>query len=129
MASSGELAAGTTTYYSTIATAGTAETVTFPDRFGYVTVTNLMTVPLFVRADGQAAVADAADVYVVPPGDSRIIANGRGLWYQSSRVLAEGTDNDYFQSREGQLANPGTSVSVIIATGGTAGAYIVEAAG
>lgn len=107
-----------------------AADVTFPDRYGYVSVTNLGTAPIWARADGTPAVVEDAGAYVIPPGDSRMLANGLGLWYQSSRVLAEGSDNVDFQSRAGQEANPGTSVSIIGSTASTSGAgYVVEAAG
>lgn len=104
--------------------------VAFPDRYGYVSVTNLGTAPIWARADGTAAVVEDAGCYVIPPGDSRILSNGLGLWYPSSRVLAQGSDNVDFQSRAGLTENPGTSVSIIGASASESGAgYVVEAAG
>lgn len=143
MASSGTLAAGTTSYGSTITTGGTAETVTFTDRYGYITVTNLGTTAIYVRTDGTAAGVSASSSYVVGPGASVLFANAQPIWYQSSRVLPKGVHQvgggntatsatspgtvTPMESLAGQMANPGTVVSVICATAG--GAYSVEAAG
>ena len=92
MASSGSLAAGTTSYSSTL-TAGTADLVEFLDRYAYLAVTNLSAdALLYVRTDGQAA-SDATGrptATLVPPGDTRLFANAMGIWYPSSRVIPQG---------------------------------------
>ena len=146
-ASSGAQPSGTTSYSSTIAAANTAETATFPDRYGYVTVTNLSaTAPLYVRTDGQAA-AIGAGSYVVAPGQSLVVANGLGTWFQSQRVIPNAVMVNAngpvsianpsnpsqpatavpMEAAEGGAANPGTSISLFSGTVG--GAYTVEAAG
>lgn len=143
MAASGALPAGTKSYSSTIATASTAEDVTFPDRYGYVTVTNAGSAPIYVRTDGSPATETGADSYVVQPGDTRLFANAERLWLQSSEVIPQGT-NEFggagnvsspsspgtvtpMESLAGQIANPGTSISLVSSSSGVA--YNVAAAG
>lgn len=107
---------GTTTYSSTVSDVDTPETVSFPDHYGYVTVTNCGPGTLFVNPAGTAAETagvGAPDTYVVPEGDTRIFANGSGIWYQSVNAMLPGTDNANGQSKEALLANPGTKVSII----------------
>ena len=146
MASSGSLAAGTTSYSSTL-TAGTADTVTFTDRHGYITVTNSGTIGILsVRTDGQAATESGGvpgeDCYAVLPGETKVFANAQELWYQSSRVIPEGSDQfgvgdtvsspaslgmaESQESLAGQMTNPGTHISLISAS---ANVYTVAAAG
>lgn len=141
MASSGTLAAGTTSYSSTL-TAGTADTVTFSDRYGYVTVANTGSAPLYVRTDGSAVGVGAADSYVIQAGETQLFANALPLWYQSRKVITKGsnefgggntidspTNPGEIQSQAspaGQEANPGTIVSLI---SNDAVAYTVAAAG
>jgi hypothetical protein len=143
MSSSGALAAGTTSYSSTTAT-GTADTVTFQDRYGYVTVTNESTSGvLSVRTDGQAATETSGvpgvNCYAVGPGETQVFANARPLWFQSSRVIPQGSNQfgsgnaaaspgsvTPMESLAGQMANPGTSVSIISSA---AVQYTVAAAG
>jgi hypothetical protein len=91
MTASGILPAGTTAYSSTLA-AGTADLVEFPDRYGYVTVSNEGTSGvLSVRTDGQDATESSGvpgtDCYVVMPGETALFANGLPLWYPSSNVI------------------------------------------
>lgn len=91
MASSSGLTNGTTSYTSSTATTGDADTVQFPDRYGYVTVTNLSTASfLFVRTDGTAATIAGDDSYVVQPGKTEVFANANPIWYQSSLVIPSG---------------------------------------
>ena len=144
MASSGSLAAGTTSYSSTL-TAATADLVEFLDRYAYLAVTNLSAdALLYVRTDGQAA-SDAdgeTDSYAVPPGDTRLFANAMGIWYPSSRVIPQGELEfgggntasgpsspgavTAMESLAGQRANPGTRISIISSS---AAQYTVAAAG
>lgn len=141
MTSSGALAAGVQTYSSTLA-ANTADTVTFPDRYGYVTVTNIGATVLYARADATAATVAGNGCYAIPPGETHILANGLPTWYPSSNVIPAGA-NEFgggntadtpaspgsvtpMESLAGQMANPGTSVSLI--SSGTPW-YSVEAAG
>jgi len=133
--SGGTVAAGTSTYSSTIAVAGTAETTTFGDRYGYVTVVNDSATAgqlLYVRADGTAATVGGQGCLVVPAGGQVVIANGEPLWFQSSRVSAQGVNQfgggntasspsspgtvTPMESLAGQMANPGTHISVISST-------------
>lgn len=133
--------AGTATASATL-TIGTADTVTFADRYNYVSVTNLGTTMMYVRADGTASVTGAQGAYVVAPGASAVVANGLPNWYPSSRVLRQGTLHygngnttdsptspgrvNMMESLAGQAVNPGTSISVISAG---ADAYTIAAAG
>jgi hypothetical protein len=146
MTSSSNLPAGTTAYSSTLA-AGTADTVTFPDRYGYITVSNEGTTGvLSVRTDGQAATeaggVPGTDCYAVMPGESLLLANALPTWYQSSNVIPQGAHQfgggntasspsspgtiTPMESLAGQMANPGTHISIISAS---ANAYTVAAAG
>lgn len=99
--------------YSNTLTANTADTVTFADRYSYVTVTNTGTGVLYARADGTTAVAAAQGTYAVLPAESAILANGQALWYPSSKVLQAGTANQLQESRTGGAANPGTVISLV----------------
>lgn len=123
---SGSIPAGSSSYSSTLGAANTSETVTAADRFGYVVVTNLGTAPLYVRTDGQDAVVAAVDNHVVVAGESRLLANGLPLWYQSSKVIEPGSDYLAGESLDGHMSNPGTKVSLVSAT---AGPYSVEGSG
>jgi hypothetical protein len=133
--SGGTLPAGTSTYSSTIAAAGTAEATTFADRYGYVVVQNTSATAgqiLYVRADSTAATVGGQGCLAVPAGGQVIIANGLLLWYQSSKVIQKGSNQfgggntadspsspGMIQSQDslaGQMANPGTTVSVISST-------------
>jgi hypothetical protein len=129
MASSGTLAAGIQSYSSTL-TAATADTVTFTDRYGYVTVTNTGTGTIYARADGTAATVAGNNSFPIQAGQTQVFANGAQTWYPSSRVIPAGTDvltngstissqgnpaivQPYMSSLAGQKANPGTVVSLI----------------
>jgi hypothetical protein len=128
MTSSSNLPNGTTTYSSTL-TAGTPDSVVFPDRYGYVTVTNLGTDALYMRGDGQAAAVAGDGCYVVPPGETHMLANALPTWYPSSKVIPAGSiaygggntvDSPAspgivtpMESLAGLMANPGSSVSLV----------------
>jgi hypothetical protein len=131
----GTVTAGNSTYSSTITTASTAELTTFADRYGYVVVQNLATTAgelLYVRADGTAATIGGEGCLVIPAGGQPVIANGLPLWYQSSKVIAQGANQfgggntadspsspgtvTPMESLAGQMANPGTKISVISST-------------
>lgn len=142
MTASGKLANGVSVYNSTIATASTAELVSFSDRYGYVTVTNLGTTdPIYVTSNGTTATIGGTD-FVALPGETILVANGLPYWDQSSRVIPAGVNANALgtgstnaadpatvtpmSSLAGQASNPGTSISLI-----SAGliAYSVSAAG
>lgn len=133
---------GTFSYSNTL-TANTADSISFADRAGYLTVTNTGSTVMYARADGQAATIAGEGCLAVLPGQSQILANGEPLWYQSSKVIpkgqpvnAQGTgttspfnpaiEQPYMSSGAGQMANPGTSVSVISAAADT---YTLSLAG
>lgn len=140
----GTVSSGTSTYTGTVTTAGTAETTTFADRYGYVLIQNSGTNPIWVTADGSAPTGSGAGSGVeVPAGESAVLANGLALWYQSSKVITAGTaqipqgsgfyvstsstvtstpgnpghENPFMSSGAGQMTNPGTKVEVIAPTG------------
>jgi hypothetical protein len=132
--SGGTVAAGNSTYSSTIAVASTAEMTTFADRYGFIEVENGGTSGLlYVRADGQAATVAGNNCIVVGPNQTAVISNGLPLWFQSSKVIPQGaieypSGNTQqtgpaepgmvtpMESLAGQEANPGTKVSVISST-------------
>lgn len=110
--------------------------ITFADRYQYVTVTNLNTTAgdvLYVTSDGSTpSTSGASNTQAIMPGETAIIANEQPLWFQSSRVLVQGSDNANAQSKAGRafqgLAddnNPG----VVLNFAGTSPNYIIEAAG
>jgi hypothetical protein len=142
MASSGTLAAGTTSYASSLATSGAVDVVTFPDRYGYVSVANVGTAgALYVTTDNVAPATSGDNVYAVQPGETQVFANQLPLWYPSSRVIPAGAiqfgggnttsspsspgEVQGQRSLAGQMANPGTIVQLT----GAANAYVVGAAG
>ena len=128
-----------------------AGTVTFADRYQYVTVTNLSSAdPLYVTSDGTTAAvpsttAVASNTQVIPAGDTRIIANELPLWYQSSNVIPQGVNQfgggntktspsspglvTPMESLAGKMMNPGVSISVASADTTTVPLFVIEAAG
>jgi hypothetical protein len=76
-----------------------------------VTVTN-PNAGTVVYATGDGSTASSSNGVAIPAGASAVVANGLPLWYQSSTVLRAGGDNANGQSKAGQLANPGTIISV-----------------
>lgn len=134
--------AGTTSYAQTLASTSAVDTVTFSDRYGYVSVANLGTAGvLYVTANNTVPAVSGANVYAVQPGETQVFANQLPLWFQSSKVIPKGVNQfgggntassaagpGMVQSQEslaGQMANPGTVVQVT----GAANAYVVAAAG
>lgn len=122
----------------------TAQSVTFADRYQYVTVTNTGADAIYVTSDGSTpSTSGASNTQVVLPNETRIIANELPLWYQSSRVIPQGVNQfgggntassasspgmvESQTSLAGQMANPGTNITI----SGTSGsiAYTIEAAG
>jgi hypothetical protein len=80
---------------------------------------------------------------VVPAGGERVIANGLPLWFQSSDVIVKGSNQfgggntassptspgtvTPQESLAGQMANPGTSISVVSSTASLP--YAIEGTG
>jgi hypothetical protein len=148
------LGSGVLSYSSTITAANTAELVTFADRYNYVAVTNDGTTnPIYVSTNGTAGdTGNQNNVVSVPPGVTVVVANQLPMWFQSSKVLVAGSaqipqgsgfyvspsstvlstaanpghEKPYMSSGAGQVANPGTSVSLDCA--GT-NSYTITAAG
>jgi hypothetical protein len=123
-------------------TAEAGDTVTFADRAAYLSIANLGTSPLWIRTDGQAAVTAGENSYAVQPGATEVFANGLPTWYPSSRVIPQGV-NEFgggntrssaaspgsvtpMESLAGQMANPGTQISLIAAS---AESYTIAFAG
>lgn len=150
--SGGTVTAAQSSYISTIATASTAETTTFANRYGYVAVTNLSATAgdfLTVVADGSTPqLSGAGTGVIVAPGQTRVIANGLGTWYQTSNVIPVGVNQfgggntssgpaspGTVQSQRslagnqpaGGYPNPGTKVTVISATASLP--YAIEGTG
>ena len=132
----GTIPSGTSTYTGSITTGATAEVTTFADRFGYVLVQNTGTAVLYVTTDGSTPLG-ATDTtggsgIAVQPGGQSVLANGLPLWYQSSKVIPLGVNQfgggntsdsapspgmvQSQRSLAGQMANPGTKVTVLGAT-------------
>jgi hypothetical protein len=136
---------GERTFIGSIAAAGSPESVTFADRYQYVTVTNTGTDVILVTSDGTTpSPSGASNTQVVPVGETRIIANELPLWFQSSRVIPKGVNANAAgsgasnpgapafvtpqASLAGQMANPGTNIT--LADAASAGiAFVIEAAG
>ena len=142
--SGGTVAHGQSSYEGAITTASTAETTTFADRYGYVAVTNAgASGVLYVTADGSTPTGSGAGTQVaVAPGQTKVVANGLPLWYQSSNVTPAGTSEipfgngavsaasssvtstpaqpgetlPYMASGRGQVSNPGTKIIVMSST-------------
>jgi len=137
--------------YSAMLTASTAVTVTYADRYEYFSITNTQaTSPaaIYVRTDGTAATVAGAECLVVMPGAEIVVANRLSLWYPSSNLLQQGVIQvgngaaynastnpstpgnpghvTYVESLEGQLANPGGSISLISSA---AGAFTIAGVG
>lgn len=149
----GNVLSGQTSFDSTITAASTAEATTFADRFGYFSVSNLSATAgqiLYVTADGSAPVASGAgNEIAVLPGQTRVIANGLELWFQSSKIIPAGTillgDSAAYnastnpstpanpgrvqdqRSLAGGMQNPGGKITVLSTTAGLP--YAIEGTG
>lgn len=125
---------GTYTFSSTLA-ANAADSVSFGDRAGFVRVVNTGSTVLYTRADGQVAAVAAEGCLAVAPGETELRGNGLPLWYQSADVIPQGANQfgngntadspsspgevQSQRSLAGQMANPGTTVSIISAAADT----------
>ena len=69
---------------------GTA-TITWPDRYQYLTVENNDSAGLWVTADGSPAVPGGDDVDVIAPASVALVANGLPVWYQGQGMTSPGT--------------------------------------
>lgn len=85
-----------------------AATVTLAERYQYIDFYNLDTNPMYIRADGQAAVVGADGTYLVKANDHLMIANGLPMWYQGRVYPSVGLAE----------SNPGTSISIVGTTTG-----------
>lgn len=110
----GPVSAGVSTFSGTLV-ASTVDTVTFADRYSYVLVENTGTGTIYATADGSTptGVAGAGSGVAIAAGASGVLANGLSLWFQSSKVIAQGSNNAQQQSKAGQMANPGTTVKLV----------------
>jgi len=126
---------------SSLAASGTLQ---FADRYEFVVVYNpSTTAPIYASADPNVTSPSATtnNTVMVPADGSAVLSNRNPLWYQSANVLPKGTltyptgggqttttPNGQpgrvtpMESLAGQMANPGTTVSV-------SGAATVSAAG
>jgi hypothetical protein len=124
-----------------------AGTYQFADRYGYVQIANGGTAVIFASADPSVETpTDATNNTVqIMPGDSAILANRNPLWYQSSRVIPQGANQfgggntasspsspglvTPMESLAGQMANPGTTVSISAPTLGTGAVVTISGVG
>jgi hypothetical protein len=95
-----------------------------------ITVENIGSGLVWVRADGIAAVSEADGCFPLNTGQTLTLSNGLAYWSQVYSVLPKGTltggtawtpaeVQPYGSSLAGGQANPGVSVSAILDTGST----------
>lgn len=131
------VAAGTS-----VASLSASGTLQFADRYGYMQVTNAGSALVYVSADPANTTPSASnDGIPVAAGQTVLVANQNPVWFQSSNVIPAGA-NQFgggntksspsspgtvapMESLAGQVANPGTTVSVA----GTTVLVTVAAAG
>lgn len=99
------------------ASGGSAVSGSLTPRYEYVTVLNETGLEIWVRTDGQAATVDGDFCSAVAPGERVLMANTSPLWTQAQTVIANGSVNQWAQSKNGGVANPGTPVSFIPVSG------------
>jgi len=120
---------------SVVVTAGAAAaSVTLTPRWSYILVENNSTglaspVGIWVRTDGTAATVAGDNCYYVPPNGSKVVANMLALWNQSAGLIQNGANDWQNTDLYGGTANPGTSVSVILASGSTTQSVVISGAG
>lgn len=125
----------TETAYVSLASAVTASAISLTGYYPSIAVTNLTeqgatgATPIWVRADGIAAVTEADGAFAIASGQTLILNNGEPLWSQGLAnvpvgVLVGGVGTGtpavvmpYGSSLAGGIANPGTHVSVILDNG------------
>jgi hypothetical protein len=124
----------------TAASLAAAGTLQFADRYEFVQVENPGATAIYASADPAVTspTSSTNNTVMVPAGGSAVLSNRNPLWYQSSNVIAKGVIRygngntatspaspglvTPMESLAGQMANPGTTVSV-------SGACTVSAAG
>lgn len=124
----------------TAASLAAAGTLQFADRYEFVQVENPGATAIYASADPAITTPSAttSNTVMVPGDGSAVLSNRNPLWYQSSKVIPAGTNQfgggntsdspsspgmvTPMESLAGQMANPGTTVSV-------SGACTVSAAG
>lgn len=144
------VASGVFSYGNTL-TANSADQVTFADRLGYVTVTNLGTTGIIYITTNGVPPTDTtpeSGSQVVMPGQTAIIATADALWSQAQKVIPVGvieTGNQaaynastnpstpmapghvtYGRSLQGGVANDGTIIGLLCTS---ANGYVISAAG
>jgi hypothetical protein len=82
---------------------------------------NTTNVPVWVTTNGAAAVAGGDDSVAVYPGQTVVIDNQEGIWYQGEATVQFGSHNQWGQSLNGGAgpgarSNPGTVVNALNAT-------------
>ena len=140
----GTVPAGQTTWNGTLA-ANTVDTVTFVDRYNYVSVNSSSSgnATIYVTTDGSTPVVpttgNAATGASVDPAHIIVLGNGLPMWFPSSKVIQQGAIQvgngaaynastnpstasnpgtvTPMESLAGQMANPGTVVKLIAGTG------------
>ena len=92
----------------------------FTDNWTAVNVVNHSGSDIYVTTNGQPVTSQTQDgVDFIPSGGSAVLSNELGSWSQAQSVMQLGPNNQWGQSLMGQVANPGTSINVWGATGGT----------
>lgn len=135
----------TETVYGTIASSTVAVTAALSAWYDTITIENIATPintgaetqTIWARADGIVAVKEADGCFVIMPGQVVELSNGLTSWRQSQSVIPAGTMaassisapatiSPMGSALAGNVANPGTSVSVILDTGTTSTNFVVS---
>jgi hypothetical protein len=97
----------------TLAASGTA---TLVPRWMCVNVVNDSGVVAWVSTNGVTPSGTGANdgEVQVANGASVVLTNQLPIWNQSQSVIANGANNQWSQALEGQAANPGTVVKVVM---------------
>ncbi len=120
------IASGVMAYAGTLI-AAQADTVSFADRLGYVTVTNTGAAGNIYATSNGTVPTDTTSAETgsveIPPGQTVMLANGAGLWSQAQNVLVAGTvvvgngaaynasTNPSTPTQPGQIAPYGSSLA------------------
>jgi hypothetical protein len=127
----------TETARASVSSSTVATTIALTNYYQSITLENLGTGLVWVRADGVAAVSEADGCFPLNTGQTITLNNGLAYWSQVYSVLSKGTltggtpgtpagVQPYGSSLAGGTANPGVSVSAILDTGSSA--VVIEVA-
>ena len=123
----------TETIRASVASSAVATAVALTNYYQSITVENLGSGLVWIRADGTAAVSQADGCFPLNTGQTLTLNNGLAFWSQVYSNIPAGTltgapagqgtpyeIQPYGSSLVGGKANPGVSVSAILDTGSSA---------